>query len=641
MSEAWLSALPAFAVAAAALTAPGLVVLLAGWGGRRPEILFLAPAVSTAVVAVAAVAAPVLGLSWSFVPILLLTAVAAGIAFALRRWAGDRDRPRPTAAAVVAALGGLLLAGTVLVLQLTFVFVEPASISQTFDAIVHLNTVAFAVETGNASAFHIGATTDIPFYPNAWHAVTSLAATTTGAAVPIAVNATGIAIGAVAWPASCIALAAVLFRGRPAAMLSAAALSTAFGAFPILLLDFGVLYPNTMGYAILPAGIAAVWLLLRARGVADRTRSAVLLAVLCAGIGLGHPNAFLALFAFGAFIALAELLLSALRDRSRRTWIRHGAIAIVILAVGAGLWRYSRTGWEMSRWGPWQSTAQAFGEAMLMSPRATPITLAVSVLIVIGLIAVVRTPRHVVIAVPFAVAAFMFVLVSGTGVDNLLREMVTNPWYNDSYRLAALLPVAGIPVAVRGTLTVVDAATAFARRTSLPRAVRAIAAIGATLALFLVGAGPNVTRAAETARGSYVLDSGSALLTDRERLLIDRLPETTPEDAVIAGNPWTGVSLAYALGGREVVALHVFGERTDDESYLDERLRDIDDDPSVCEAVRNVGATHVIDFGDRNVFDRPDAGRDRAGLENLEASEHLILVDSEGDDARLFRIEGC
>ena len=44
--------------------------------------------------------------------------------------------------------------------------------------------------------------------------------------------------------------------------IAAAALSTGFGAFPILLFDFGVLYPNATAYAVLPAGLAAVWMLL-------------------------------------------------------------------------------------------------------------------------------------------------------------------------------------------------------------------------------------------------------------------------------------------------------------------------------------------------------------------------------------------
>src|SRR3546814_16493669 len=102
-------------------------------------------------------------------------------------------------------------------------------------------------------------------------------------------------------------------------------------------------------------------------------------------------------------------------------WITGEVIIGVLLVVGALLWRFSRTGYDMSRWGPWQSTAQAAGEALLLSPRQYPITVMVSVLVAIGLIAIIRRPRQLVVGAPLAVAGLMFVLVSGTGVGTHLQ----------------------------------------------------------------------------------------------------------------------------------------------------------------------------------------------------------------------------
>ena len=239
----------------------------------------------------------------------------------------------------------------------------------------------------------------------------------TGAPVPVAVNATNIAIGAVVWPASSMALAAVLFHERAAALAASAALSTGFGAFPILLFFFGVLYPNTMGYAVVAAGIAALLMLLQAETLPQRVRAGVLLLVVCAGVGLGHPNAFLALFAFGAFIVFFTLLRGAMRARTRRVWIVNGSIILGVLVVGVLLWNFARTGYPMSRWGPWQGTAQAFGEAVLASPRGYPVTIAISALLLIGLISVARRPKYFIVVIPFLVAGFMFVLVSGSGPE--------------------------------------------------------------------------------------------------------------------------------------------------------------------------------------------------------------------------------
>ncbi|MBN9225383.1 MAG: hypothetical protein ABS63_01790 [Microbacterium sp. SCN 70-27] len=640
MSADWLSAAPAFLVACGYILVPGLLVRLAGWNPRSIGPYLLIPAFSTAIVAVASNLAPLIGLKWSALPVALVTAVAAAVAWLLRRWVGHESIPRPSRTVVLAACGGVILAAVVLLLQLTYVFVGHGNISQTFDNIVHLNSIRMALDAGDASALQIGRTSDIGFYPNAWHSYVTLAAQATGASVPVAVNAANLAIGAVVWPVSCMALAAAFFRGRSAALIGSAALSTAFGAFPILLMSFGVLYPNATGYAVLPAGLAAVWWLLGSRGPAQIARASIALAVACGAIGLGHPNAFLALFALGAALTGAELLRRAVTRRSRRDWVLLSVTAGVLLVVGAGLWRVGRTGSAMSQWGPWTGTADAVVQGVLLSPRSMPVTVVTAILVVIGIVAACARPRRLPLLAPLAVTLLLFVAVSGTPY-NFIRDALTNPWYNDSNRLAALLPIAGIPVAVLGVLTVTDAAAWVFRRVSLPAVARGCVAAVAAVGLFVVGAGPNATASATAARGSYELTDTSALLTSDELALLDRLDETVPEDALILGNPWTGASLALAIGDRQVVERHIFGERTADEAYLDEHLGEIGADPRVCATIDRVGVTYVLDFGSQNVFNDPAQGLDRRGLDDLVASDHLVLVDSEGDSARLFRVEGC
>ena len=158
-----------------------------------------------------------------------IAAIAASIRLL---WVRDAPSAPPlrvtltTAAAFIAAIAAIII-------QLMTVFGRPENISQTFDAIVHLNTIRYAMDTANASAFHIGATSDIAFYPNAWHALVTLSGLVSGSSVPVAVNAANIAIGAVAWPASVIALSLTTLGNRMAVGIAAAALSTGFGAFPI------------------------------------------------------------------------------------------------------------------------------------------------------------------------------------------------------------------------------------------------------------------------------------------------------------------------------------------------------------------------------------------------------------------------
>ncbi len=643
MSADWASAALPILVASVILIVPGLLVIVSGWGLGRPGMLFFAPAVSIGVVAVAAVGAPFVGLAWSLLPVAIVTVVAASAAFGLRRWVGRESLPRPERGVVVASIGGFVLAAVALTLQTMYAFVGPDSISQTFDAIVHLNSVAWAVETGNASAFNVGLTSGVGFYPNGWHSVAALVAQATGAHIALSVNAANIAIAAVAWPASCLALGFAFFGDRPAAIISTAALSTGFGAFPLLLFYFGVLYPNLTAYALLPAGIAAVIGLLRATSLSTRARAATLTLVVALAIALSHPNAFLALYAIGSALTLWILVEQAIGIRTRRTWLWTSSILLVLLAGGAVLWYVSRTPYALSRWGAWQSAAQAVGEAALVAPGAYPITLATAALMIIGLFASVIRPSLRVVVVPFFVVASMFVLASGVPTGTLLRELVTNPWYNDPFRLAALLPIAAIPVAVAGAVTIVDAVLQLRLRLRSPgpRALWPVLAVVVSLGLFTVSFGPNVMGVAASARATYSSSDGSALLTTDERTLLERLGTTTSEDSLIIGNPWTGASLAYALGGREVVEKHIFGPRSEDAAFLDANLVDIDSDPLVCDAVDRLGVDYVLDFGSQNVFGLETPWEDRPGLNDLTPSEHLVLVDSEGTDARLFRIEGC
>ncbi|MCC4907840.1 DUF6541 family protein [Microbacterium sp. cx-59] len=642
MSESWLDALSSIAVAMIALSVPGALVIVSGWRFRDLRLFALSPAISAALLAVAAVVAPWLGLTWSWLPVGLLTVLACVVAFVLGRWAPDAASPRPRPLTVALVLAAVAVATVIVGLQLRFVFISPDSISQTFDAIVHLNSVQYAIETENASAFSVGKTSDVPFYPNAWHSLASLTAVTTHVSVPVAVNASNMAIGALAWPVSTVAMASALFPRRASAVVIAAILSTGFGAFPILLYYFGVLYPNAMAYALLPAGIATIIWALSATSLAGRVRALVLLLVVTAGIALAHPNAMLALYAIG----IALTILTFVRNwpaRPRRTAITIRVGIVVLLLVGAaGIWAYARTPYAMSRWGAWQSPAQAAGEAILGSPRGYPVTLLVAFLIILGLLRFIRQPaRWSTVIVPFVVVAFFFVLVSGFTSGNLLREAFTNPWYNDPYRLAALLPMAVIPIATLGALVVVDAATALFTRFPGRGVLRTVATAVALIALLTVAIGPNVTSTAEQARGAYAMNATSALLTDAEVRLLSRLDDEVPDDALIIGSPWTGASLAYALTGREVTEKHIFGTRTADELYLDQNLAAIDSDSKVCEAVEALGVDYVLDFGSQNVFSDPAAAASWDGIQSIPPSAHLVVVDAEGPDARLLRIEGC
>ena len=537
-------------------------------------------------------------------------------------------------------VGALATAFVVISAQLVWAFADPDNIAQRFDNIVHLNSVRYAVETANASAFNIGATSDIAFYPNAWHALASLVSVTTSATVPVAVNVANIAVSALLWPASVTGLALTLAGERAAVAVSAAVLSTGFGAFPALFFNWGVLYPNATGYAVAPAVIAVAIRL----GRSPRPlllRDVALLLLLAGGAFLAHPNALLVAYALSTPLVLIQLLQHALHVRTLRASVRSGVGAAALLAFGLILWIAGRTSAEHSGWDRWQSAAQAFGEGLLAAPRGFAPAFVAAVLLGAAVVAIVRRPSLFVVAVPFAVTVFLFVIASGTPREFFLREALTNPWYNDANRLAAMLPMGMIPLAALGGAYLADRLGDLMRSWSWSRSARG-AAIVAVLVVFTlsVAAAGNVRGALSQVREAYSSTPDSLLLSPDERALLERLGDEVPEDALIAGSPRTGASLALAIAGRDVTEMHVFGTRSDDELYLDAHLRDIDEDPRVCGSIRALGVDYVLDFGDRDILDSAEGAQAYAGIQNLAPGEHLELVDSQGD-ARLFQVVGC
>ncbi|MFZ8758025.1 DUF6541 family protein [Microbacterium sp. HMH0099] len=639
MSGSWLTALPSIAVALAAVLLPGILIRLAGWNVRDVLPWLLVPAMSVTVLAVASNVAHFVRLPWSPLPVALVAVLIAAVAFVVRRVlrAGEVVSVRPTHA--VGMTVALAVSALAIGVQLVVAFGRPDAISQTLDNIVHLNAIKLATDTADASAVQIGATSDIPFYPNGWHSIVALVQLLTGAPIPVAVTAANIVIGAVVWPFSAAALAWAVFR-RPLAVVFAALLATGFGAFPLLLLDFGVLYPNFAGYALIGAALAAVWPLVQASGWRERVRPFLLLLLISVGVGISHPNALLGVFALAVPAVVLLLVPFTRAERTRGRFLALAVVTLGLLVIGYAVWTVARTNYDMSRWGPWQTASQAVGEALTLAPRQFPMTIVLALLLAVGAVVIARRPARLPAAGPFLAALVLFVLCSGAVVANPIREFLANPWYNDPYRLAALLPVAAIPLVTLGALAVSDGLRACLGRLPGASAWAPVAAVAVVTALAAsVAVGQNVRATIVQTQGQYALRADANVLSEDELDVLTRLDETTPPDAVIVGSPLTGASLAYAIGDRTVTERHVFGTRTPDEQYLTENLRDIDSDPEVCEAVRAVGATYVLDFGDRTV--NGNDGSAYTGLEDLQPSARLVLVDSEGPDAKLFRIEGC
>lgn len=635
----WSSALPALATAAVLLLMPGLV--LAGILRLRGLWLwaFAGPA-SVSVVVVGSVVGPLLGQAWSPIAVLIAFAILLAIALAIRLTllrgsvAASTDRPRRR---VWLTSVGLVMGGILVGAQLVVIIGAPENISQTFDNVFHLNAVRYILDTGDASPFAVGRMTGdaVWFYPAAWHGIVALVSQVSGASIPLASNAVLLIVAAVVWPAAIVLLTRVLSGGGRWIEATAGLIAAALPAFPFLLADYGVLYPFLLAVATLPAIIAATIVVLRLR----KDRVGVLPAAIVAlgstpGLALAHPGVFVAWMVAAvvcAVCAYAFLLRGTAPARVKRT-ATICLIAGLLIAVAAG---YAlRPAVEARGWLPVGSMGQAAGEALFLSPHYPAVPLLVALLLWLGVYDMIRrrSRTDVVALALFVVFSSLYVIAQALPFLGI-RDLITGSWYNDATRLAALLPLVAIPIASVGALRAWTVGVGLWRT----RRVGARVTLLTVLAAVLVFQAHSQVVLIRWAQPTYEYEADSPLLSTDELALLERLPSEVGADDVVAGNPWTGTSLAYAFADREVLMPHILTEETADETTINESLRDAAAGSAVCDALERQGVSYVLDFGELEVHNER---HELVGLERLSSSSAVELVDREGS-ARLYKIVGC
>lgn len=653
----WWEALPVGLVAVLLIFVPGLA-LIATAGGRRFFALAVAPAVSVAVYAVLGILLPVLGVDWGFPAVAvatgLLVAMTALVSWLVRRRrVGTRESaafpPQPgTVLAVV-------LAAILITVQLVIVHGSPDHVSQTFDAAFHLNGAKYMLDTADGSSLHLsglilpeGASS---FYPAAWHDVVTLVAGLTGGSVIVAATMVNIVIAALVWPLGSILLVREVFPRNRVAVVSAGVLSAAFPAFPILPLDYGVLYPYFLALALLPAALA---LGLSLTGLVGPSPVPLVLRILGLGaslvaIGLAQPSI---VFAWAALLvpAAIAMFLRLTRGAPTRRRVAIGALFLAGLgALAAGWLIFGRVG-QYSPWGPYASPPLAVVELLTNSREGSPVAIAVSALVVIGLVSLIRSREKWWLAGSWAVGALL--LLAAVSMHFWTpRNLLLGLFYKDPPRLAALLVIVALPVAVAGALAVWAflGAKVWPRirdrvRPERRRGLALAASVATVVALIATTQGIAMQSAVQVAATKYNLTEWSPILSIDEKALLERLDTVVPEDAVIVGNPWTGTSLAYVLGNRRVLNPHFNVSRDPNHVLVNMHLADAASDPEVCDALADLGVRYALDFG---VYTRDaggvlsfDSTTDYRGLLGLDDSDVATEIDREGDKV-LYEITGC
>lgn len=655
----WFAAVPAILVGVLLVLTPGIPVALA-LGARGITFLAVSIGASVSAIALSSIVASLLGLGWQpLVPFLVSLPIAV-LGWVLRRlW--RRRWPLPAEhrawgwpfAVALAAIG---IAAVLIALPLKAGIGMPDWPSQTYDASFHLNAVQQVLQTADASPFRMTVSTpdrSSGFYPTAWHALAALVVQVSHVSIPVAANALSFVISCLVWPVACVFLARQVFGQRPLALALAGILSAGFASFPLLLVEFGVLYPNLLAVALLPIALgllAAAVGQARGAGLQPGGRWLIVLWVVV-GMGLAHPSAVFAIMLLGLPLAAQGVIgylrrsRAHTRDRVAGLW---GAAALLAATVlGTVLWLSNGTG--DNAWQPYQTGAQAVGEALLNAPLLTSSALVVSALGLVGIVASLRQPRFLWLTVSYALSILLFVVAS-SWPDGVLRTSITGLWYNDWARLAAMLPLLAIPLATLGALVLVRALhrvaaalqrgslTPTARTRPVRRRIRGAVSVLALVALIPLTQDVSISDAEQRMSGKYELSGASALLSPDEIAIFDVVRTEVPADAVLGGNPWNGSALVYAYTGRKALFPHVGG------AYDAERMSIgagfSQSAATLCDAIRDKNMTHVLDFGPTYIFGDDPRSRAYPGFDNLEQSSAVALVAERGT-ARLYEVTVC
>ena len=646
----WWEAVPALLTAFLVLLAPGGMVVLAS-GGRGLPALALAAPVSIGISAIAAELSERTGFDWGALPVLTL-AILISLAVALGRWLvqrwfrmADRGDGAWNWDNLRWQLLGLLVAIVIIGLQITTSIHSPSLFSQTFDNVFHLNAVQWVLDSGSASSLTLtemtAGTNEPSFYPAAWHGAVALVSQVAGVTVPVAINAFNLVVASVVWPLGILAMTSTVRTLGKVATIMAGALAASFSAFPILFLDYGVLYPNFLAYALVPGVLVATVSVLKLD--VSRSMSAysgwVLLILGCVGIALSQPNGvMLTASVVAPMFAIVAVRVwrssGSLSQSTRRALVLGGTIAV--LAAYAVMWEVVRPPAETAGWPIVQTDAQAFGEVVMQAPYGAMSSPILGALVIVGTVALLRTRSAQVWPVlSWFVVAGLFVVVSS--VENAeLRNLLTGVWYNNTPRLAAALPVVAAPLAVIGLdVTISWLYSRWSRQEWSMRSGRWVAC--AALIALLAPLQYPFRGALANLEYIYSTHADSRLISSDELALIERMPNEVPDGSVIAVNPWTGGALIYALVGLDTTYHHILTGPIPDRDLVDQGLATAEAGDDVCAAISRLGVDFVVDFGPLEVH---GASHVFEGFENLAESDMVELVDSEGE-AALYAVVGC
>ena len=669
----WLATIPLLLFAVVLAFGPGYAM---GWALRVPVRLrvFYAPLLTFALVTVSAIVLGKTGIPWSlisFVPVAaVMVAAAAGVMHLVgRRWSSAVPDASNEAAENWAGntvplawpIIGAVLGGFLTLHATQHMVFGPEAFSQTLDNSFHMNAIRWIQEHGDASSLTMGAVAaanqEPTFYPAGWHDFVYLIYSTTGTSIATATIVMILLAAGIIWPCSLVAMCLSIPHLRPLQALAIPALTCGFFAFPGLLLFWGVLFPNLLGYALLPAFVALLLHMIQL--MVHREYSFVLSLSLTILVGLGglalvHPNAVVSAAVFAVPMLLGGVV-QVLRARgaSTRERLVGTGVLVALIAGCVSIWLTLRPSEEASDlWTAIMSEGEAVYQFLFLGlENANPLGGNFAPAYLLGFLALwgvgylLYKRRNLWLIGSWMLVGYMWIVAASVPRGDF-RLLMVAPWYTDHFRLAALVVFPAVLLAGIGLGGAVEGL--FVRiMHAIPREKHAKVApvmMGASMVLVLAVAGlSSRTQAMHDATlqvaNRYQVTPTSDILNQDEMNVINEIQKIVPKGDVIANNPWDGSAYIYALADRHLTSYHFEFQTSPKYEPILKDLKDARTNPEVCRVVNEYNVHWYVHLENQGNFG-PSQQKNYDGMVAAIGTDVLTPVYSSGP-MTLYRISAC
>jgi hypothetical protein len=218
--------------------------------------------------------------------------------------------------------------------------------------------------------------------------------------------------------------------------------------------------------------------------------------------------------------------------------------------------------------------------------------------LIIGIVAcfVWRRRRWLVCAELVIIALYVGAAASGSQFARLF----TGLWYDDSPRIAAILPIVAIPLTATGVLAagellqrVVQGAGSAAANAARPALALAVAiALGAvaTAATAVQSVPHNIGIVGK----QFSTSGDEALVSPSKIQFLQTVARLVPPSAIVANNPFDGTAYLFALSGTRVLYPQLSESPEEDVIYLAQHFVRLGQDPRACALVRRYGVGYMV-----------------------------------------------